>query len=80
MRVTAFLADRGIIAIAHMDDASALELRDDLENGVTWIQLDLDGDTVILNAAQIVRWDFATADKRRARPSRRRRNRSNADG
>lgn len=78
MRVTAYLADRGIIAIADMDEGSALELRAALDDGEPWIVLDLDGDTVILNAAQIVRWDFATGEQRRARPSRRRRNRSNA--
>lgn len=78
MRVTAYLADRGTIAIANMSDASALELRDDLAAGATWVQLDLDGDVVLINAAQIVRWDFATSEqRRRARASRRRRNRSN---
>lgn len=63
MQVTVYLSDGGTLDVTDMDDASALDLRENLAlEQPGFLTFDLDGSTVLVNRHQVVRIDFETGD------------------
>lgn len=63
MKVTVYLSDGAELEIADFDEASALDLRESLNvREADWLTFDMDGATVLVNRAHVVRIDFETGD------------------
>lgn len=60
MEIFVRLADKGSLHIEDFDAESALDLRESLESGEQWLTFDMDGATVLVNTAHVVRIDFET--------------------
>lgn len=60
MHLTVYLSDGGKLDIADFDQASALDLKADLESGAGFLTFDMDGATVFVNPIHVVRIDVET--------------------
>lgn len=61
MKVTAYLSDGGVLNIGDFDAESALDLKQELnEGGPDFLTFDMDGATVIVARPHVVRMDFET--------------------
>lgn len=58
MKVSVYLSDDGQLDFEDFGQESALDLRSSLNDGAPWLTFDMDGATVIVNAAHVVRIDF----------------------
>ncbi|RLV56050.1 hypothetical protein D9V41_09180 [Aeromicrobium phragmitis] len=58
MRVKVYLADGGTLEVNDFDEGSALDLRNAVECGESWLTFEMDDATVLVSARQVVRIDF----------------------
>jgi hypothetical protein len=63
MRVSVYLSDDSALDIENFDEETALDLRESLSDpDATWLTFDMDGATVVVNRAHVVRIDFETGN------------------